>query len=107
MARTPKGMVQIGTIGVDAGLCYVGDPCYVIDNVLGAKPWGDFLDAMYAGSPEGADAPHWTVHSTTAHGTRTFAAGIVTTTGEGDGEYPVYAKIRDGRVRQILVDFGG
>jgi len=104
MARTPKGMVLIGTIGVDAGLCYVGDPCYVIDNLLGSKPWARFLDDMYAGSPEGADAPHWTVHSTT--GKLEFRAGIVTTTGGGDGEYPVYAKIVDGRVRRILVDFG-
>lgn len=100
--------VQIGTVGVDAGLCYLGDPCYVIDNHLGKMPWGEFLNKMYASDPvNGENGRHWTVRSpmpNPAYGD--FPAGVVVSTGYGDGEYPVYAEINDeGRVMSVTVRF--
>lgn len=98
---------QIGTVGIDAGLLMLGDPCYVIDKELGKKPWGQFLDDMYATSPEGGNAYHWTVRApmpNPAYGD--FPSGVVVTTGYGDGEYPVFAEFaEDGRVVSVTVQF--
>ena len=97
-------MKQIGTVGVDAGMLYLGDPCYVIDRPLGRMAWEDFLAALYADGS--IDAPHWTVQGRVSEASpRTFPAGIVVTTG-GDGEFPVFAEIEDGRVRRVIIDFG-
>jgi hypothetical protein len=101
----PKGYVQIGTIGVDAGLCMIGDPCYVIDRPLGKGSWDAFLDAR---TPQDEDAAHWELETSMAvERGRKFPCGLLVTTGDGDGEYPVYAKIEDGRVRKVIIDFGG
>jgi hypothetical protein len=34
-----------------------------------------------------------------------FATAVASTTGWGDGQYPVYATIKDGRVAKIEIDF--
>jgi len=101
----PKGYVKIGTVGVDAGMVYMGDPCYFIEKPLGRGSWENFLDSR---EPPNEDASHWTIVSKFAEGSpHTFPAGVLVTSGEGDGEYPVYALIREGRVRKIVIDFGG
>lgn len=107
MAKTKR--VQIGTVGVDAGLCYLGDPCYVIGKELGRMEWGEFLDKMYESDPVNRDnAMHWTVSAPFPNpAAGEFRAGIVVSTGYGDGEYPVFAEINDeGRVMSVTVRFG-
>jgi len=37
----------IGTVGIDAGMLYLGDPCYVIDKPLGRMPWDVFLRNLW------------------------------------------------------------
>jgi hypothetical protein len=101
MAKTRR--VQIGTVGVDAGMLYMGDPCYVIDAPLGRRAWDQFL-AEIAG-PEGYLESHATVMGETATGHR-FPAGVVCVSGGGDGEYPVWAEItEDGRIARVTIDF--
>lgn len=97
-------VTQIGTVGVDAGMLYLGDPCYVIDAELGKKPWDEFLRELYASRPEGNGASYWIATGKT--GWRSFPAGVVVTTGYGDGEYPVFAEINEeGRVMSVTVNF--
>ena len=48
----PAEWKQIGTIGVDAGLCWIGDPCYVLPTdseerkVEEISDWSAFCDKM-------------------------------------------------------------
>ena len=94
----------IGTVGIDAGMLYLGDPCYVIDRGLGKMDWNEFLDKMYAASPEGEDARYWPVKG--FMGMAEFTAGHVVTTGWGDGEYPVHVTFaEDGRIASVTVTF--
>lgn len=87
-----KGVLeQIGTIGVDAGLCWVGDPCYCVtpdaDNHP-AQTWDEFCEKTKEGD-------HWI-----------FEAGICVTTAYGDGEYPVFIERNQaGRITKLLVVF--
>ena len=85
---------KIGTIGVDAGLCWVGDPCYVLglDSSHGPKTWDAFCEKL----------------SMTTDPSEPLGKGIgfAISTGYGDGEYPVYIKRnKEGRIIRILVKF--
>ncbi len=82
----------IGYLGVDAGLMYLGDPGYLIGpGKVGAMAWADFLKTYVGGD----QAQHWRVDN----------IGIVVSTGWGDGIYPVTAKIRDGRLMSVTINF--
>jgi hypothetical protein len=103
-----KRVIRIGTIGVDAGMCYIGDPCYVIDRPLGKKPWEHFLTDLYAtNAADGIRGTHWTANARLSDETPyEFPAGVVVRTGHGDGEYPVYATLdADGSVSSVRIDF--
>lgn len=98
-----RGLVQIGTVGVDAGMIYCGDPCYVIDAPLGRRAWDQFLKEI--AGPQGYLESHAVVEGETAGGMR-FPAGIVVVSGGGDGEYPVFAEFTaDGRIARLVIDF--
>ena len=83
----------IGHIGVDAGLCWIGDPCYVLPDGATDNPggsWSAFCDAL------GDEMPT----------TKNFnGVGVCVSTGYGDGSYPVTADIQDGRVMSVTVNF--
>jgi hypothetical protein len=90
---------KVGNFGVDAGICWIGDPCYIlhpneIPKELG-KNWGDFcnnIDDMKTHKSFNYDMGH-------------EGLGVCLSTGWGDGFYPVYARILNGRVMQIFIDF--
>ena len=93
----------VGHFGVDAGLCWIGDPCYVIHNEEGlpstlGKNWGDFCDKLH-------DMNHGAKSFNYARGHE--GLGVCVTTGFGDGNYPVYARLQEGRVAQLFIDFFG
>jgi len=115
MAKSKR--VKIGECGVDAGMIYMGDPCYVHHTPLGRtgddpddKHWREFL-AGIAG-PEGYLESHATVmgrmvraDGTVAH---EFPAGVCVVTGHGDGCYPVYAEFaEDGAIKSVTIEFLG
>lgn len=103
------GWTKIGVIGVDAGLCWLGDPCYILhekhtkdDEEPGEKPkaigdcWLDFCDKI------GAMKTHQQFNYDAGHP----GLGVVVGTGYGDGVYDVYARItKDNRVAEVKVVF--
>lgn len=102
--------VRIGTCGVDAGLIMIGDPCYIIGNDVGRKPWPVFLTDLYkhpipgvAGLPKERG---WNVMSLSSLGNRAFPAALVVSSGYGDGEYPVSVRINDeGVITSMTIRF--
>lgn len=110
MAKTRR--VQIGVVGIDAGMLYLGDPCYIAHTPLGRTggdghddtAWREFLRGIRTPG-EDYMVSHATVLGTTPNG-HTFPAGVVCISGAGDGEYPVYAEItEDGLIARVTVDF--
>jgi hypothetical protein len=94
------GWKLVGHFGVDAGLVWIGDPCYVLHKEASkpdtiGKNWGEFCDII--GNKD------ITVFGFTNRSKE--GLGICLATGWGDGDYPVYARIEDGRVMQIYIDF--
>ena len=96
---------KIGSVGVDAGLLWLGDPCYIlhvkadeIPKELG-KTWNEFCDNLYG------DSINQTKHQFN-YDLGHPGLGVCVPTGYGDGEYSVYVqKNKEGRVMKVLVDF--
>jgi len=91
-----KGFEQIGVIGVDAGLCWIGDPCYILHKegaekeanakVLGHN-WSEFCDRIdYSKGPTVMQFNYPAGHP---------GLGVLVSTGVGDGVYNVLAKIKE------------
>ena len=91
--------IKVGTIGVDAGLCWIGDPCYILHKgkkspkAIG-KDWMDFCNKL-------GNDDHKSFNFDMGH----EGLGVVVSTGYGDGSYPVIATIKDGRVKSVSVTF--
>ncbi|HBJ84594.1 MAG TPA: hypothetical protein DDZ88_12130 [Verrucomicrobiales bacterium] len=89
---------QVGVIGVDAGICWIGDPSYIIHPpklpLAVGRDWLDFCDKLESDVTQFEyDLGH-------------DGLGVCVATGYGDGEYPVYVE-RDesGRIARVIVDF--
>lgn len=105
--KNRKEWTLVGHFGVDSGLCWIGDPCYVIhtppDQSLGAS-WREFCDKLGDIYPT---AKSFDISSGYE------GLGCCISTGCGDGVYPVYALIRElpgwvgRRVVSVYVDFEG
>ncbi len=91
-----RELEQVGVIGVDAGLCWIGDPCYIMGKDATGQPtesWNEFCDLL-------ADKKHY------SNGTSTHDSGVCVSTGYGDGEYPVFVRRNeDGRIAEVVVKF--
>ena len=87
---TPKkGRFFVGSIGVDAGLVWLGDPCYIKDHpeLHDESKWQDFCMNM-------RDLPGEKY------------GGVCTHTNFGDGEYPCYVSFdSDGSPTKLEVIF--
>lgn len=95
MPNIPKdGWVLAGYFGVDAGLVWIGDPCYVLpeDTSPLGRDWGAFCDNLQDASGKCLDIVE-------------FPEGFAISTGYGDGQYPVYVRKEDDRPMQIYIDF--
>lgn len=96
---------QIGEIGVDAGLCWIGDPCYILHadplpKSIG-RDWQQFCDIL----DEGGKYP--TCKQFT-YDLGHVGLGMVVSTGYGDGVYPVFAEFNDeGRIAKVTIEFIG
>ncbi len=93
---------QIGEIGVDAGLCWIGDPCYILHKepppqAIG-KDWDEFCDTLTSSS-EFRQYDYDLGHP---------GLGVVVSTGYGDGTYPVFAEVNEeGHIAKVWVEFIG
>ena len=87
----------LGSISVDSGTVFIGDPCYLRDEI---NP-DDISAAMNKGWRE--EKNYAPINFKLGHD----GAGIVTTTFHGDGVYPVYGFFHDGddRPYQIIIEF--
>lgn len=85
---------KIGTVGVDAGMIWVGDPCYVLgrDSSHGPKNWQEFCSKTDA---------HQDYSEPLGKG-----IGFAISSGYGDGSYAVYIRrSRESRVSAVKVVF--
>jgi len=95
-------LVKVGEIGVDAGLCWIGDPCYILHAEklpasLG-KDWSEFCDKLKD------------LHTQFKYDMGHDGLGVCVSTGLGDGTYDVMAEIVNDpdfgrRVKSIKIDF--
>lgn len=90
---------QVGVVGVDAGLVWLGDPCYILHTrkpkAIG-KDWGDFARTLDRGS-DTQQMNHDKGHP---------GLGVIVTSGYGDGEYPVEVRrLEDGTIAEVRVVF--
>ena len=88
-----------GIVGVDAGLIWIGDPCYVVTPDCTEHPaqsWSEFCDQI----PSGTVCKQFNFRA--GH----EGLGVCVSTYMGDGCYPVYVD-RDiaGRIRAVMVRF--
>ncbi len=91
-----------GEIGVDAGLCWVGDPCYCVTpdaNNHPAKTWKEFCHEL--GKKELRGVAQWNYKL--GHP----GLGVSVSTGYGDGVYKVQVRreTETGRIAELRVKF--
>lgn len=104
MTDEEKDWEQVGLIGVDAGLCWVGDPCYCVTPDASEHPantWDEFCNKL---SEMGVSEPAYQFNYKMGHP----GLGVCVSTGWGDGTYPVLIR-RDGtgkvaEVRVVFID---
>ena len=103
MKSNPTPRKLIGEIGVDAGLCWIGDPCYILHALPKPKAigndWEQFCDLLHNDDqyPTCKQFNYDLGHP---------GLGVVVSTGYGDGTYPVYAEFSDdGRIASVCVEF--
>ena len=91
---------QVGEIDVDAGLCWIGDPCYCVtpdaDNHP-AQTWSKFCDRLRSEQQNGA--LQWNFPGGHA------GLGVTVSTGAGDGTYPVLVRYDGDHVAEVRVVF--
>ena len=80
------GSMQVGTFSVDSGSVAIIDPCYLIG----------FTDDEYmAGVMPTCEAPYY----------NDLKGGMVFSTMYGDGQYPIVAEFRKGRIVSLTISF--
>ena len=85
------GWYTVGNIGVDAALCWIGDPCYVPKDLDAKLESAELLnDSLAKVFP--------------IPGVEQAAFGICVQTG-GDGIYPVKIKVKNGYVDSVVIEF--
>lgn len=87
---------KVGVVGVDAGLLWLGDPCYCVTpdaTEHPAKSWKEFCNKLFCGTFQ------W--NNKAGH----EGLGVTAETGYGDGTYPVEVLREDGRIKAVRVRF--
>ena len=88
-----KQWERVGTVGVDSGLMWVGDPCYIMPDDATGNPgadWYKFCDELERDTP----AQEWG-----------FVGMSIQHFG-GDGVYPVFIRRgKDGLVSDVRISF--
>jgi hypothetical protein len=103
MKTTVNRCNLIGEIGVDAGLCWIGDPSYILHTEhppkATGKSWDEFCEILRADD-------QYPTCKQFCYDLGHAGLGIVVSTGYGDGVYPVYADFNDeGRIAKVWIEF--
>ena len=101
---------KIGVVGVDSGQILITDPCYIESEWRKKKKGESIFDKKNKGEysysgcclATGGKKKSGQLNYKLGH----KGVGVASSSGLGDGVYPVYAKIVDGRVSHIIIDFG-
>jgi len=90
--------ILLGKFGVDSGQVLIIDPCYLDDWKDGEVNFDikKFLNDYDECCKNTIDDKQ---------GGEISKGGVVSCTGYGDGEYPVYATVEDGRVKELTIKF--
>lgn len=97
-----KDFIKIGEIGVDAGIVWIGDPCYVFHNEDGlpstlGEDWIEFCEKLGV-----VNQAYKSFNFELGH----EGLGVCITPTHGEGVYPVYARFnKEGRITQVFIDF--
>lgn len=87
---------QVGTVGVDAGMIWIGDPCYIMgdDAYKRVRVFSEFAQATLEADDSQASSPLGT------------AVGMAISSGFGDGVYPVLVRRHEsGLIAEVRVVF--
>lgn len=119
--------IKAGEISIDAGLCWIGDPCYIIGRCLPhanhttgfksldepkglprdvGKSWFEFGDKISERKEENIYGSRNKTYAQFYHDAGHTGLGIVTETGYGGGQYDVFVKKNsEGRVAEVKIVF--
>lgn len=89
---------EIGQVSVDSGTVMLVDPCYVA-----GKSHAEIVRDFEAMKQSICNSPDPHSHYPIARQLGRLA--VIASTGWGDGGYPVYAQIKDGRVKALFIRF--
>ena len=104
--------IKIGSFGVDSGQVLITDPCYLEgwkgfeyeEAAIEEMKESGMFEYSYSGSC--ARTLLKLPENRAGAGRLRGGLGVVSSTGFGDGEYPVYAKFNDeGRVMKLQINF--
>lgn len=92
--KTIDGWEYVGTLGVDAGIMYLGDPCYILQDENQVPDYNELINdkCMKTVDKKGA-------------GVYGNGTGVICSTGFGDGSYGVFIKKYKNRVAEMKVVF--
>lgn len=105
----PETWVRIGDVGVDAGMIWLGDPCYILHRDEGQEPvdvgkdWSEFCERFHERAKDTGTAQF-------AYNMGHDGLGVCVNSGLGDGVYPVEARYEDDpnwgkRVAEVRIKF--
>jgi hypothetical protein len=109
-----NGRYRVGSVGVDAGMVMVGDPCYLDKWGKDSANGTEYIDNEVAEQQESGEYKYTYSGACAAtlgeHGAGELgnADAVAVSSGYGDGVYPVFATYNhDGRIVKLEVIFDG
>ena len=103
--KSPYEEIKAGVVAVDSGSILITDPCYIdaewVNEEESTKPKNNFSYPTCCEKTLGGSFGQ--LNFKVGHP----GVGVVTTSGYGDGTYPVFVKVEkeSGRVKEIRVEF--
>ena len=106
-------MELVGHVSVDSGQVIISDPCYIMEGDLEFAPDGSIAAPPVHDPKDGKVAGYGHPCEVTLSDARVgefpvkgFATAVASSSGYGDGNYPVYARKNDeGRVVELTIYF--